>query len=373
MANSIATAEEESIDREDELPIQTEPIATATKGPAVRNANDQPVAATRPALFACSSCCWLPAATVMSAPAYTSHCFAQECCPTSRGNLLVPYEQRVANLEAEQVQTSKTPDYYSGRFRALVDRPLERLARDSTRPITVDIQGLVLGAMQHSPKIKAISSVPEIHRTAIIEADATFATAQAFAESKLIDTNDPVGNTLTTGGPTRYFDQNVYSDAGVRKKTLWGGQLEVSQRLGYENSNSTYFIPPYQATAKLFASYTQPLLRGAAGLITRALWYWRKSTQACRSTSSPACSRTISWKCIARIGICTWNAWPTCKSAGSARTPKRCSPTCGLGSDWTPRARRWRERRRPWRCACQPGPRRDVRAECRSEGPTARE
>ena len=53
----------------------------------------------------------------------------------------------------------------------------------------------------------------------------------------------------------------MYSDAGVRKKTLWGGQLEVSQRLGYENSNSTYFTPPYQATAKLSLSYTQPLLR----------------------------------------------------------------------------------------------------------------
>jgi outer membrane protein len=199
----------------------------------------------------------------MRSPGWISACHGQENRSNSRSNLLIPYEQRVASLEADRVQLAgRVPDWIPADFQPWWGRLLAQSLRDSTHRIPVDVQGLVMGAIRHSPKVMAISRIPEIRRTAVGEAMANF-DVQTFVESKLTDTNDPVGSTLTTGGPTRYFDQNVYSNAGVRKKTLLGGQVELAQRLGYENSNSDYFIPPYQGTAKLALSYTQPLLRGA--------------------------------------------------------------------------------------------------------------
>ena len=47
------------------------------------------------------------------------------------------------------------------------------------------------------------------------------------------------------------------------------------------------------------------------------------------STSSPGRCRTTSSHCIARIGTCTWNAWPICRNADSAGRLKTRFPTCG--------------------------------------------
>ena len=59
----------------------------------------------------------------------------------------------------------------------------------------------------------------------------------AFTESKFIDTSDPVGSLLTTGGPGRYRDHNWTSNSGVRRRAYSGGRFEISQQLGYQDNN----------------------------------------------------------------------------------------------------------------------------------------
>ena len=81
-------------------------------------------------------------------------------------------------------------------------------------------------------------------------------------ESKFIDTSDPVGSTLTTGGPDRYLDQNWYYSGGMRRQTTSGARFEASQKFGYEDSNSVFFVPVNQGTARMSLSLTQPLLNG---------------------------------------------------------------------------------------------------------------
>jgi outer membrane protein TolC len=100
-------------------------------------------------------------------------------------------------------------------------------------------------------------------------------------ESKFIDTSEPVGSTLTTGGPPRYLDQNWHYSAGVRRFGETGARLEASQRFGYEDSNSIFFVPEQQGTARLALSLTQPLLNGAGRFYnTSAIVLARIDTQA---------------------------------------------------------------------------------------------
>jgi outer membrane protein TolC len=103
---------------------------------------------------------------------------------------------------------------------------------------------------------------PAIKETAIAEAHAQF-DVSSFVESKFVDTSEPVGSTLTTGGPPRYLNQNWFSSAGVRQLGPTGARLEAAQKLGYEDSNSVFFVPDQQGTARLSLSLTQPLLNGA--------------------------------------------------------------------------------------------------------------
>ena len=122
--------------------------------------------------------------------------------------------------------------------------------------------GLVLAAMAHSAQIRALNESVFISQSAITEAEGKF-DPRAFAESRLVADSDPVGNTLTTGGPNPWIDTHWYGSAGIRKQGLSGAQLEVSQQIGYEDSNSLYFLPNHQGTARLAITLTQPLLNGA--------------------------------------------------------------------------------------------------------------
>ena len=140
---------------------------------------------------------------------------------------------------------------------ARVQQPI----RPDLTAVHVTLESLLLSALDHSSQIRVYSELPLIRETAVIEADAAFDPA-AFVESRWDDTNDPVGNTLTTGGPNRYKNDNLSNAAGLRSRTRVGGRLEVSERFGWQDTNSTYFSPKPQGTAKLALSYTQPLLRG---------------------------------------------------------------------------------------------------------------
>lgn len=137
------------------------------------------------------------------------------------------------------------------------------LTRD--RPNTslyAELDQLVGMSLHYSPKIKSILIVPEIQRTEIGIAQADL-DPRTFAQSIYHDTSDPVGNTLTTGGPKRLEDVFWENSVGARDKNSLGGKAEWTQLLNGRDSNSLFFQPNQQADTKLSINYTQPLLRGA--------------------------------------------------------------------------------------------------------------
>ncbi len=191
--------------------------------------------------------------------------------PSGRQDLLIPYEQRMTSVDEQHSQQMANiqqdiPPGFQPWWNQYLDRPLW----DSDRALTIDVETLVLGAMKHSPKVLAMSTVPEIQKTEICAAQAVF-DPHAFLESKFIRTSETATTILTAGGDTsltpRYRDQNWYYSGGVRKRTELGGQFEASQKFGLDDNNALIYQPdwaPYpQGSARLTLSYTQPLLNGA--------------------------------------------------------------------------------------------------------------
>lgn len=160
--------------------------------------------------------------------------------------------------DAEEAVSAELPLGFAPWWEKEVTRPL----RPTPAPLYVSVDNVILGTLMYSPQVRAMTDVPLIRQTQVPLAQSRFDPA-AFMESKFVDTSDPVGSTLTTGGPDRWLDRNWFYSAGVRQRTALGGDLEVSQRFGYEDSNSIYFVPADQGTAKMALSYTQPLLHGA--------------------------------------------------------------------------------------------------------------
>ena len=140
---------------------------------------------------------------------------------------------------------------------------------DISMPITLD--SLILSALRHSHSIRAESNVPLITEKTIIEAKAEFDTT-TFMESKFTKTSEPVGNLLTTGPGRGRFRNSIWDyEAGIRKHTYGGGSFEFAQRFGYEDSNSEFFDPTQQGTAKLALRFAQPLLYGAGQVYNTSL------------------------------------------------------------------------------------------------------
>ena len=150
-------------------------------------------------------------------------------------------------------------------WKSRVGQPLH--FQNTTQP--VDTNGLVLEALRSSPLIKAVSKTPLIRELQVVEADADFDTV-TFLDSQFQDRVDPVGNSLTTGGEP-FLEDNIWSaEAGIRRRLRNGADFNLSQTLGFQNSNSTFFTPQDQGTATLALNVTQPLLRGRGRYVNQA-------------------------------------------------------------------------------------------------------
>jgi len=136
----------------------------------------------------------------------------------------------------------------------------ESLSTEST-PREIDTNSLVLEAIKNSPRIQAISQTPLIRDLQVTEADAEF-DPLSFVRSKFQDREDPVGNTLTTGGAPFLQDHIWSGEVGLQKKTRTGANVNLSEQLGFKNSNSNFFLPQDQGTATLSLNVSQPLMRG---------------------------------------------------------------------------------------------------------------
>ncbi len=107
-----------------------------------------------------------------------------------------------------------------------------------------------------------MQALPAATQAQIVEAEAAF-DLSTFLEASFLRVNDPVGNFLTTGGPSRLREDNGRWRGGVRKQTRSGADVEVSQGAQLQNSNSVFFLPQDQGLSRMAVSISQPLLRGA--------------------------------------------------------------------------------------------------------------
>jgi len=166
-------------------------------------------------------------------------------------------------LRASPEQTPRPQQWWSPH----INSPM----RDAEPILHASVDQLIQMAMANSAQLFVYSKVPLIRQTAITEADSAFDWT-AFVDGLWEDTDEPVGNSLTVGGTAdRFKDNNVSVTAGVRRKTTIGSNFEVSQRIGHQNNNSTFFIPQDQGTSRLTLSFTQPLLRGRGQVYNTSL------------------------------------------------------------------------------------------------------
>lgn len=138
---------------------------------------------------------------------------------------------------------------------------------NSIRPdkttVPVDVDSLVTGALQFAPQILGIRTQPDINNSILAAENSAFDWT-AYVDSKWSDLNDPVGNTLTTGNNSnRFIDQIATNQAGLKRRNEYGGQFDISQKLGWQDNNSRFLVPSPQGTTRLQMNYTQPLLNGS--------------------------------------------------------------------------------------------------------------
>ncbi len=151
----------------------------------------------------------------------------------------------------------------------------ESMFTTASEKITPDY--LVYQALQNSPFIRAISRDPLIREQEVTEANAEF-DPELFAKTLYDDRVDPVGNTLETSEP--FLKQNIWTgQAGVRRKLQTGADVEIGQKLGFENSNGRFFSPQDQGTATISINVNQPLLRGGGRLYNRSQIMLAQATQ----------------------------------------------------------------------------------------------
>lgn len=131
--------------------------------------------------------------------------------------------------------------------------------------VKFDLETVLLDTLANSPRIQAVSRRTSATLERIVQQDAAF-DPSLLLESRLGRTNDPVGNSLTTGGPPRLIEESVVTRAGIQKNGRRGTVIDLSQELGTLDSNSLFFEPTNQGNARLNLSLTQPLL-GRSGQV----------------------------------------------------------------------------------------------------------
>ena len=144
--------------------------------------------------------------------------------------------------------------------------------RENCQPVKLSIEEILVRAIQNSSQVKVFSDLPLIRETSITEADSAFDWT-AFLDTRWQDLNDPVGSTLTIGTPgvNRYKDEHLTGQGGVRKRTRSGGTVQLSEQLGWQQTNSSFFVPSPQGTSRLVLGYSHPLLRGRGKVYNESL------------------------------------------------------------------------------------------------------
>ena len=174
-----------------------------------------------------------------------------------------PFSPSSSNAQISFDQTATDSD--ETWWRSSVREPICNLPNSET----LDVATLVNLTLRGSKHLQAVSQEPLIRELEVVVAQSNF-DPNLFARTLYDDRTDPVGNTLTTGG-LPFLKDNIWTgQTGVKRKLFTGGNVEVSQQLGFQNSNSRFFLPQDQGTATLALNFQQPLLRGAGQSYNRS-------------------------------------------------------------------------------------------------------
>ena len=179
-------------------------------------------------------------------------------------------QNQVRQNQVQQAKTKKPVE-------TVIDSTLGQWwTRGATTPFSknselVSPEALIVAALKSSPKLRAISRDPLIREFAIDEARSRF-DPEFFVKSRFDDKRDPIGNQLQlTNDGNAFLKENIWSaESGFRKKLLTGADVDISQRIGFQNSNSRFFDPQDQGTSTLFLNFSQPLLRGKGRVYNRS-------------------------------------------------------------------------------------------------------
>ena len=114
-------------------------------------------------------------------------------------------------------------------------------------------------AISCAPDLQILQVDRRIARQTLLEEDAQFDWA-TFLSAQWDDRSNPVGSALD-GVQGRSRGEQYSSNYGLRRNNRLGGEVQLSQGFGWENSNSSFFNPANQGTAGLALTYSQPILR----------------------------------------------------------------------------------------------------------------
>jgi len=141
---------------------------------------------------------------------------------------------------------------------------------DTPSWVSFDLRAVVIDTLYNSPRIAAVTHQAAGAMERIVQEDAVFDPA-ILLSSKYGSTNDPVGNSLTTGGPARLVEDSWNNRAGILKTTRTGTQIDLSQQFGLLDSNSLFFQPHNQGNTRLNLSVTRPLRAGSGKIYNERL------------------------------------------------------------------------------------------------------
>ena len=128
------------------------------------------------------------------------------------------------------------------------------------QPMELTLEQALGLALAEAPELQILHSDWFIRQVEIARQDAVFDWT-SFVEGVWNRDSVPVSSSLD-GATNRLRSRTSSGQAGLRRLLRDGGELEISQVIGTENSNSQFISPNNQGTSRLQMEWTHRLLRG---------------------------------------------------------------------------------------------------------------
>ncbi len=180
------------------------------------------------------------------------------------------YEAEAYALSDAEIASSRKVPSIPNDAKPWWNNGVETSLRKNDQSLRETQESLYTRALRSSSQIRVFADLPLIRETGIREARSAFDT-NLFSQGMWRDDNKPVGSTLQTGGPSRFEENELLFEGGIKKKLITGAELTLSQSLSSLNNNSIFFTPDEQGKAELALTINQPLLKGAGITYNRSI------------------------------------------------------------------------------------------------------